>query len=87
MGIITSALGYYKENENNPHKDITPFDVKILMINVMKRITLYKHQKTNLIKEKLQIIVNNLKQNNLDLASVTMSTVLSQEDLTNHLQE
>ena len=81
MGNISSAFGYYKDNQNSTQKDITPFDVKLLVMNIMNKITLYKNQKTNFIKEKLQIVINNLKQNNVNLASVAMSTVLSQEDL------
>lgn len=82
LGNITSVFGYYNTNNNNStYKELTPFDVKLLMMNIMNKITLYKNQKTNFIKEKLQIVINNLKQNNVNIASVNMSTVLSQEDL------
>ena len=82
IGNITSAFGHDNTNDNNKiFKELTPFDVKLLMMNIMNKITLFKNQKTNFIKEKLQIVVNNLKQNNVNIASVNMSTVLSQEDL------
>ena len=47
MGNISSAFGYYKDNQNSTQKDITPFDVKLLVMNIMNKITLYKNQKTN----------------------------------------
>lgn len=81
MGIIYTALGYYKSNENNPKKEITPFDVKLLMMSIISKLTLYKNKTTYSIKEKLLKILNDLKQNNINTASPKMETIITEEDL------
>ena len=88
MGIIYTALNYYRSNTSNPQKEKTPFDVKLLMLKILKELTLYRNKKNYSKSTQIQNILSYLRQNNLNLASTKMETVILEENLIevcNHL--
>ena len=81
MGIIYSALNFYRTQATaTPRKETTPFDVKLLMLKIVKELTLYRNKKNYSKNVQIQNVLSYLRQNNLNLASVKMETVISDEN-------